>query len=279
MTSMGARWGAAIREYTNYLAAAGRSRGTITQYRHYLDQVRTEIGGDPWAVTIADLERLLANPKWGPSARKSLRTAVAGFYAWGQRRGHVERDPAIDLPSVRVPRGLPRPAPDDVIAAALQNAGPRERTMLRLGAFGGLRAGEIARVHRDDLVGDLLVVHGKGSKDRLVPIDDQELLEAIRAADGWLFPSPYRRGSGHITANRVSKLLSALLPDGWTAHTLRHRFGTRSFAGTLNLLAVSQLLGHSSTVTTQTYVQMPLDHLRDAVAAASAGRHQLLHAA
>ena len=275
----GPKWGAAIREYTTSLSAAGRSKGTITQYRHYLDRVRSDIGGDPWDVSIADLERLLANPRWGPSARKSLRTTLSGFYRWGHRRGYISRDLASELPGVRVPRGVPRPAPEDVIAAALVAAGERERLMLRLAAFGGLRAAEIAQVHRDDLVGDVLVVHGKGSKERVVPLDDRELLVAIATADGFLFPSPYRNGTGHLTANHVSKLVAALLPGVWTAHTLRHRFGTQSFAGTRDLLAVSGLLGHASTVTTQTYVQLPMDNLRAAVAAASAANSAPLNAA
>src|SRR3546814_11387782 len=69
-----------------------------------------------------------------------MRTAVGGFYAWARRRGYVDEDPALDLPSVRVSRGLPRPAPDDILLAALRAAAPRERLMLRLAAFGGLRA-------------------------------------------------------------------------------------------------------------------------------------------
>src|SRR3546814_13958118 len=97
--------------------------------------------------------------------------------------------------------------------------------MLRLAAFGGLRAAEVARVHHDDLIGDLLVVHGKGSKDRFVPLDDPEIVKAITEAEGWLFPSSYRAGPGHLTPNRVSKLMAALLPGHWTGHPLRPRFG------------------------------------------------------
>lgn len=260
-------WTESVIEYTIALRAAGRSEQTIVQYRHYLDQVaRTHRGAGPWAVTGRDLERIMANPGWGISARKSLRTAVTGFYRWAHGHGYTDVDPAATLPTVRVPRGVPRPAPDHVIDQVLVDADPRERLMIRLAAFAGLRAGEISRVHTEDLAGDLLLVHGKGDKERMVPIDDEELIDAINAVDGWLFPAPFN--GSHITPNHVSKLMSRALPGHWTAHTLRHRFGTAAFAGTRDLLAVSELLGHASTVTTQTYVQLPLTHLRDAVRAA-----------
>lgn len=85
---------------------------------------------------------------------------------------------------------------------------------------------------------------------------------------GSSFPRAPARLGGHITPNHVSKLMAAALPTPWTAHTLRHRFGTRAFAGTRDLLAVSALLGHASTETTRVYVLMPSDFLHAAVRAA-----------
>jgi site-specific recombinase XerD len=61
--------------------------------------------------------------------------------------------------------------------------------------------------------------------------------------------------------------MSALLGPGWTAHSLRHRFATRAYAGERDLLTVQQLLGHSSVATTQRYTQIPDDALRRAVMA------------
>jgi integrase len=52
-----------------------------------------------------------------------------------------------------------------------------------------------------------------------------------------------------------------LLPDHWTTHTLRHRAGTRAYAGTHDLLAVGALLGHSKPETTMRYCMLPDDAL------------------
>jgi integrase len=260
-------WSLMITRWTLALRAGGRSERTIGLYRHYMNLAGDRLDAAPADVAAADLEQLLGATDWGPSARKSLRTALVGFYRWAAARELVPVDVAKDLPSVRVPRGRPRPTPEWVLAGALAAADERCRLMLELGALAGLRAGEIARVHRDDFDGEQLLVHGKGGKERLVPIVDGHLRRALAAADGWLFDN---RLGGHLTSNHVTKLLSQLLPAPWTAHTLRHRFGCRAYASTRDLLAVSQLLGHASTETTLTYVLLPDDHLRAAVRGAAA---------
>lgn len=147
--------------------------------------------------------------------------------------------------------------------------------MVLLAAEHGLRrgGGEIARVHTNDLVEDLLGwslrVHGKGGKDRVVPLRE-ELANDLRALPpGWAFPSP---SGGHLTEHHVGKIIARVLPGGWTAHTLRHRFATVAYAGTRDLLAVQEMLGHAKPETTRGYVQLPADALRAAISAAATGR-------
>lgn len=259
-------WNVAIAAYTVTMRAAGRSPGTIRLHRHYLRHVAQHVRS-PWRATTADLTRALAVTHWSPETRKSARGVVASFYRWGHLAGHVEHDPALRVPSVSVPPGQPRPAPEAVLARALALSSPRVQLMLVLAAFAGLRCAEIAQVHSRDLVGSTLYVHGKGGKVRTVPILRDDLAHAIRRADGYLFPG---RVDGHLSPGTVVDLLSEALPDGWTGHTLRHRFATRAYAGTRDLLAVGALLGHSRPETTKRYVLMPDDALRAAVQAAAA---------
>lgn len=138
--------------------------------------------------------------------------------------------------------------------------------MARLAAYAGLRASEIARVQGSDLHGDMLRVLGKGGKVRWVPVMNARLVVQLRDLTGWAFPSP---AGGHLTPGHVTRLLSEALPDGWTAHTLRHRFATVAYDGTRDLLSVSELLGHARPETTQRYVRLSADALRAAVSAAS----------
>lgn len=258
-------WSSALSQYVAAERAAGRSAGTIRLHQHYLRHLAEQVRA-PYGVTIAQLDRFLGNPRWAPETRKSARGSVASFYRWAARMGYVSEDLADRLPHVHVPEGRPRPAPETVLVRALAGADRRTRLMLLLAAHAGLRCSEISRVHSSDLVGRTLYVTGKGGKTRTVPVLRAELLAAIADADGWLFPG---RTGGHLAASTVIAILSDALPDGWTGHTLRHRFATKAYAGTSDLLAVGQLLGHSRPETTKRYVLVPDDHLAAAVAAAA----------
>lgn len=258
-------WREFTTEYLTSMRAAGRRPKTVRLHQHYLRRLAT-FTPSPRTVTLQVLERALARPDWAPETRKSARSVFVGFCRWMHGMGYIEHDPARMLRPVRVPEGVPRPIPEDVLERALGRADRRERLILLLGAHGGLRAGEIALVHTENLSGDLLYVTGKGGKTRIVPLVDDELVTAIRAARGWLFPG---RTDGHLSSGHVSVLMSRLLPDHWTTHTLRHRAGTRAYGGTRDILAVGKFLGHSKPETTMRYVQLPPDALR-AVARAAA---------
>lgn len=235
-------------------------------HRHYLNHVR-EYVPSPWSATTRQLRAALAVPTWAPETRKSARGVMVSFWRWGYGMGYIEADPAAQLAPVRVPAGQPRPVPAEVYAAALEAADERGRLLLKFGRLAGLRCAEIAAVRGRDLAGGLLRVEGKGGRVRTVPIVDLELLGALAiAGEGWVFPNG--RG-GHLSAGRVSVLLGRLLPGHWTGHTLRHGLGTAAYAGTRDLLAVSELLGHAKPETTKRYVQMPPDALLDAVRAAA----------
>lgn len=125
-------------------------------------------------------------------------------------------------------------------------------------------------MHRRDLTrgptGAALLVNGKGSKRRTVPVGD-DLAAAIAGdgADGYLFPGA---DDGHPSPRYVGDLMADALPDHWTAHTLRHRFATRAYRGSRNLRAVQTLLGHSSVATTERYTAVDDDEIRAAAMAA-----------
>lgn len=202
--------------------------------------------GDPRDVEGDDLLAHFAAKDWKPETRKGAKNACVSYFRWLKASGRSEADPSEFLPTVKRPEPHPRPCPDVVILTALRKATDSERLMLRLGAECGLRRFEIAKVHsRDvmrDLVGWSLVVVGKGDKQRIVPIGD-DLALLIRSAHGYLFPG---RWSGHAESSYVGRHLSDLLGDGWTAHSLRHRYATTTYAATRDLLLVSKLLGHAS---------------------------------
>lgn len=221
----------------------------------------------PKDVTTEQIVQVFARQQWKPETRKAYRNTISSFFRWLHKSGRRADDPSLDVPRVKKPHAHPRPCPDRYIAAAMEMATSSERLMIRLGAECGLRRGEIARVHSDDVVTDSagrsLIVRGKGDKQRIVPLPD-DLAGIIMDARGYLFPG---RFGGHVEESYIGDHISRLLPDGYAAHTLRHRFATTAYAATHDLFVVAELLGHESVETTEHYVAMPDGRLREATAA------------
>lgn len=261
-------WRKSIEGWTDTLKAAGLSAQTIKSRRYKMVHLAALLmPSGPEDVTTEQIVQAFARQQWKPETRKAYRNTISSFFRWLHKSGRRADDPSLDVPRVKKPHAHPRPCPDRYIAAAMEMATPSEKLMVRLGAECGLRRGEIARVHSDDVVADSaghsLIVRGKGDKQRIVPLPD-DLAGIIMGARGYLFPG---RFGGHVEESYIGDHISRLLPDGWAAHTLRHRFATTAYAATHDLFVVAELLGHESVETTEHYVAMPDDRLREATAA------------
>lgn len=261
-------WRRSIEGWTDTLKAAGLSAQTIKSRRYKMVHLAALLmPSGPEDVTTEQIVQTFARQQWKPETRKAYRNTISSFFRWLHKSGRRSDDPSLDVPRVKKPHAHPRPCPDRYIAAAMEMATSSERLMIRLGAEYGLRRGEIARVHSDDVVADSagrsLIVRGKGDKQRIVPLPD-DLAGIIMDARGYLFPG---RFGGHVEESYIGDHISRLLPDGYAAHTLRHRFATTAYAATHDLFVVAELLGHESVETTEHYVAMPDGRLREATAA------------
>ncbi|MFR1285084.1 MAG: tyrosine-type recombinase/integrase [Bifidobacterium pseudocatenulatum] len=261
-------WRESINGWTDTLRAAGLSAQTIKSRRYKMVHLAALLmPSGPKDVTTEQIVQAFARQQWKPETRKAYRNTISSFFRWLHKSGRRSDDPSLDVPRVKKPHAHPRPCPDRYIAAAMEKATSSEKLMIRLGAECGLRRGEIARVHSDDVVADnagrSLIVRGKGDKQRIVPLPD-DLAGIIMDARGYLFPG---RFGGHVEESYIGDHISRLLPDGYAAHTLRHRFATTAYAATHDLFVVAELLGHESVETTEHYVAMPDGRLREATAA------------
>ena len=261
-------WRKSIKGWTDTLRAAGLSAQTIKSRRYKMVHLAALLmPSGPEDVTTEQIVQVFARQQWKPETRKAYRNTISSFFRWLHKSGRRSDDPSLDVPRVKKPHAHPRPCPDRYIAVAMEMATSSERLMIRLGAECGLRRGEIARVHSDDVVADSagrsLIVRGKGDKQRIVPLPD-DLAGIIMDARGYLFPG---RFGGHVEESYIGDHISRLLPDGYAAHTLRHRFATTAYAATHDLFVVAELLGHESVETTEHYVAMPDGRLREATTA------------
>lgn len=261
-------WADVINAWACALNAAGRSKNTIETRTEHIRRFSRHI--DAGAPGLISRKRLLAwvgEQCWQPETRRSFYASLRGFYAYCLEVEIVSDDITDILPDVKpgVPR--PRPMPERHFRTALDAADERAHVILRLAGEAGLRRGEIAQIARTDFMDDLdgitLLVHGKGNKERYVPLTDSLAREVLGylGKRHWLFPSPH---GGHMTARHIGKIARQYMPDIWTLHTLRHRFGTQVHRQTRDVLTVQQLLGHASLATTQRYIAVDTSTLRAA---------------
>lgn len=260
------QWDRAISGYLTEQQAGGRSPATIEARRDQLLHLSRNVKAGPWDLTAGDLRDFTASRPWKRETRRVRRATFKSFYEWALNESHVAINIGERLPKVRMDQGRPRPAPDWAYKEALLKAPPRERLMLHLAADLGMRRAEVAQTHTADVIregeGFSLTIHGKGGKDRIVPMPAALSRTITNMQPGFLFPG---QDHGHLSPRFVGRLLAALLPEGWTAHTLRHRFATRAYDRTRDLLLVQKMLGHTSPATTQRYVEYARDTMRSVV--------------
>ena len=266
-------WAREIDGYLLALKGAGRRPATLEARRQQLRLLARWAGRrSPWRLSTDDLLEWMASRDWSQERRRSVRSTLQGFYRWAVGSGHTEHDPALRLPVVRAGVPRPRPCDDDVLRTAVKAAPERDVLMVRLSAQCGLRRAEVAQVHTRDVIAGTnrgeysLVVHGKGGKERVVPLPPILAKELLRRPRGHVFPGQI---NGHLSARWVGKVVGGWLDEGYTMHSLRHWFATVTYEDTRDLLVLSEVLGHASPETTRRYVRLSDVRGRALVATAS----------
>lgn len=222
-----------------------------------------KIGLQPGEVTEDALMSWCAEQEWMPETRRGRNNTYRFFWRWAESAQRLENI-AEALPTVRQRHNLPRVPPEEVYLTALAVSDARTRLILRLAGECGLRRGEIAQIHtgRDlvqDLLGWSLIIHGKGDKQRLVPLPPSLAAQLCGLERGWVFPGAVK---GHLSVEWIGRLAANVLDGDWTLHTLRARFATRTYDIDHDVFAVQELLGHASPETTLRYVKTNASRLR-----------------
>lgn len=228
--------------------------------------------------------------KWGDLANSSVArkaSALRRFFGFLYEEGLRGDNPSAALPKPTQARGLPKILDQhevdllfQSIEARLSRPGPpasdyRLSALVELLYGSGLRASELVAIPRTSIVSDrpYIILMGKGSKERLVPISDR----ARHAVGAWqafvpkesrfLFPSR----SDHISRIRLFQIIKALAaesgldPAKVSPHVLRHAFATHLLAGGANLRALQAMLGHADIATTQIYTHVDSSRLVELV--------------
>jgi integrase/recombinase XerD len=297
----------ALRTYLDHLAVErGLAANTLTSYRRDLRRYVAFLAGngieDLDAVTEPTVAAFLMHLREGDpnhpplSATSAGRNVVAvrGFHKFCVSDGLARQDPAAGVrppaPARRLPKALPLADVESILEAAGSGGTTlalRDRALLEVLYGTGARISEAVGLDVDDVdrVEGTVLLRGKGSKERLVPIGSY----ALSALDAYLtrarpelaaVGSSERAGALFLNARggRLSRqsawtvLVKAADRAGVTRdvspHTLRHSFATHLLEGGADVRVVQELLGHASVTTTQIYTLVTVDNLREVFAAA-----------
>jgi len=234
-----------------YQREIGRTARTIQTYRDALSACDRALPYGIDSTTTTELRQWLGRPEICNSTRKTYRAALRAFNAWALGEGHIDYDPAADLPRYRVEPGLPRVATDEQVRQVLTRADQPYRLWAVLACYAGLRCIEVHRLHREHITEQNIHVHrGKGDKARIIPTHPV-IWAAIRDLPaGRIVDTEHE----HQISLRFLMHCQALGLAGVSMHRLRGWMATTSYQATKDARALQSLLGHASLGTTQVYV-------------------------
>jgi len=246
----------------------------ITDYQKHVATILSE-DGRPYSVMV----------------RNQHLAAVAGFFRWLRRDGHLAHNPTADLEYARVPDRMPRSvlSVQDMRKLLRQPdtstvIGFRDRCIMETFYSTAIRRAELIALDLEDLnldTGFLMIREGKGAKDRVVPLGKvagrflESYLNAIRpellryAPDpntGALFLSLRgKRMSRSVLNSMIPKYArQAKLTIPVSPHTFRHSCATHMIRNQAGVRHVQAILGHRHLVSTQQYIRLTANDLKAA---------------
>ena len=269
-------------------AEKGRGKNTLSAYSSDLKHAQDKIG-NLLNASSDDIQNYLSNLDDKPSSIARKASSLRTFYKFLMLEKIITKNPTNNLELPKRGRALPKYLSPDEIELLISSAGDiktsvRLRCMIELLYASGLRVSELCELPISANLGDKLLIHGKGAKERLVPMHEgaQNALHQwlnIREETNSKYIFPSKAKSGHITRDGFFKILkkcavlAGIEPDRVSPHVLRHSFASHLLAGGANLRIIQTMLGHEDISTTQIYTHVLPEKLRDTVESA----HPLAH--
>lgn len=242
-----------------------------------LDEVKEE--------DLHELMTLVHELGISPRSQARMLSGVKSFFKFLMLEGYLEENPSEFIEAPKLSRDLPDVLSVEEIDAMIASIPSEKEESVRNHAIietlygSGLRVSELvnARISRLDLYENLLIVEGKGSKERLVPVSPvaAELIKEWLAVRSRMNIKP--EGSDILFINRRGRPLTRVMifyiikqlaelagiQKTVSPHTLRHSFATHLLEGGANLRAIQEMLGHESISTTELYIHLDRSRLRN----------------
>jgi integrase/recombinase XerD len=291
-----ARFEALVLDFLAYLEfERGLSRNTLDAYRTDLLQYgaflarrhRSATDADRGDVAdfLADLATGNGQPACSPATVNRKTACLRSFYRHLRREELVTEDPTASLSPPAKSRKLPRVLSYAEVKRLLESVSGgdpiqlRDRALLEVMYGCGLRASEVVGldVNDVDLRRSFVRPHGKGNKERIVPLG-REAASAVKrylraGRPNLVGARPVSRlfvnfRGGPLTRQGLYKVIhrhaaEVGLAGRMSPHTLRHSFATHLLAGGCDLRSVQEMLGHADVATTQLYTHLSGERIRE----------------
>ena len=282
-----------VDEYITYIKLEKKlSYNTITNYKldliNYIDYLNKNNINDLNKVTIDIINEYLKDLKINGLNSRSIRrhiTSIKEFHKYLVKVKIIKKDVTLNIDVIKINKKLPVVISEDemkeILDVNLNNAFKyRDKAMLELMYGSGLRISELVNltIFNVDLENDILLIEGKGSKERIVPINKyakdallnylnirQSLIKKQHQNEEKLFLNNHGVG---ITRHGFNYILKGILKNNnieknITPHSLRHTFATDLLNNGADLRSIQELLGHSDITTTRIYTHVLNNKLKD----------------
>lgn len=284
-----ARDGWRIDDFARSLTASAQN--TVDAYRRDVEQFRDwmerQSVRDAGKVTKDHVRSYISFLTTLRRARRSIsrkRAALARYYGWLVRNGHVKVDPTTGVKAPSDKGRLPTVLTSDQLRALLESRPEghapwrisRDDAVIELLYGSGLRVAELCSLNLDslDVRRRSVCVMGKGSKERVVPVSDPTLAavkawrtlrkEFVDDANGDVEALFLNQRGRRLGSRDVRRILDDRSLAPTHPHALRHTFATHLLDNGADLRVVQELLGHGNVATTQRYTHVSKERLRSA---------------
>ena len=284
-----------IENFLEVLASEkGLSRNTIESYKQDIFQLNNFFKTKDKNIknfNVDDFKKYLFSLDDKGYEKNSISRKISSlnhFFNFLLEEEVITKNPVNQIQSPKKEKSLPSILTNKEVDKLLNEArkkdtyeGIRLNTMVQILYSTGIRISELVQMKLSSIYErkNFFLIHGKGNKERLVPVDSMTLENLNKylivrkkfinksVNEQWLFPSKFSK-SGHITRQRLNQLLHQLSVNAGvqsklvSPHKLRHAFATHLLANGIDLRSLQVMLGHADISTTQIYTHVLNDRFK-----------------
>ena len=277
-----------IESFIEYLIIEKKySKNTISSYERDLKKFKSKLGNKKIdEITRKDIQNYLNDLNKNQTPRSISRniSTLKSFYKYLKLNKKIKINPMDQINNPKTKKTLPKVLSEEEINNLLDiqlktNFDYRNKAMLELMYSSGLRVSELINLNVNDidLDNDTVKIYGKGSKERIIPLNDyakEALKEYLKTHRKELFKhgeNNYLFLNNHgnkMTRQGFFKILQKIAKEKkikteFSPHTLRHSFATHLLKYGADLRSIQELLGHSDISSTQIYTHVTNEKLEN----------------